>query len=355
MKKQQSIYNFDKNSIHQLMASWKEPSFRSNQLWQGIYTQLWRDPEDFSNLSKSLRKKLSEHFSFDNLKPEKYMVSTDGETSKTLFRLHDGHAIETILMKYHTRRTLCISTQVGCALGCTFCATGQMGFKRNLSSGEIIEQVIYHSRLLKETEERLTNIVVMGMGEPFLNYQATIAAIDRLNDASGFGERRFTISTAGVIPGIEEFAKERRQINLAISLHATQDELRSQIMPINKKYPVGDLLKACRDYTKTTNRRITFEWALIKNFNDSIHQAQALIDKLKGMLCHVNLIPLNPTEKFSGFATSQQKAKEFQSILDGAGIPCSIRTRRGLDIQAGCGQLAITNGKAGICIDDFQT
>lgn len=344
--KQKSIYDLNKIAIEQLMASWGEPSFRSKQLWQGLYKQLWRGNEDFSNLSKSLRKKLSEHFRFYTLTPEKYLRSADGETTKTLFRLHDGRAIETILMRYHNRRTLCISTQVGCALGCTFCATGQMGFKRNLSSGEIIEQVIYHARLLKEQDERLTNIVVMGMGEPFLNYQATIAAIDRLNDASGFkfGERRFTISTAGIIPKIEKFAKERRQINLAISLHTTNNELRSQIIPLNKKYPVDDLLRACRDYVKTTNRRITFEWALIQNFNDSTYQAQALVDKLKGMLGHVNLIPLNPTEKFSGYSTSQQKAKDFKSILDGAGIPCSIRTRRGIDIQAGCGQLAIKNG-----------
>jgi 23S rRNA (adenine2503-C2)-methyltransferase len=245
-------------------------------------------------------------------------------------------------MRYESRRTLCISTQAGCAMGCVFCATGQMGFKRHLSSGEIVEQVLYYARLLKKQDEKVTNIVIMGMGEPFHNYDNTLAAIDRLNDPQGMnlGERRFTISTVGLVPAIRRFAAEKRQINLAISLHASDDELRSSLLPIDKKYPITELLAACREYIQSTHRRLTFEYALIQEVNDSVEQAQALAGLLRGMLCHVNVIPLNPTHRYAGKATTHQRAEAFKAALDKVGIPCTIRIRRGIDIQAGCGQLA---------------
>ncbi len=245
-------------------------------------------------------------------------------------------------MRYERRKTLCISTQVGCAMGCVFCATGQMGFSRNLTAGEIIEQVIYYSRVLKAEGEKLTNIVIMGMGEPFHNYDNTMKAIDILNHPAGFnfGERRFTISTVGLVPKIRQFASERRQINLAISLHAADDDLRTKIIPINRKYPLPELIKSCREYFNLTHRRLTFEWALIQNVNDSPEQANRLAELIHGLPCHVNLILLNPTRKYGGKASTQPRAQTFATILARKNIPCTIRLRRGIDIQAGCGQLA---------------
>ncbi len=245
-------------------------------------------------------------------------------------------------MFYDKRRTLCISTQSGCAMGCVFCATSQMGYLRHLSSGEIIEQVLYFARRLAEQGEKVSNIVMMGMGEPFHNYDAALATIDRLNHPEGMrlGARRFTISTVGLVPAIERFAEEKRQTNLAISLHAADDELRSSMLPINRQHPIADLMAAVRNYTELTHRRVTFEWALIRGVNDTPEQAYKLAALLKGMLVHVNVIPLNPTDGFEGQAATPIRAKSFQSILENKGIPCSIRIRRGIDIQAGCGQLA---------------
>jgi 23S rRNA (adenine2503-C2)-methyltransferase len=220
-----------------------------------------------------------------------------------------------------------------------------MGFSRHLTSGEIVEQVIYYARQLAARHETVTNVVIMGMGEPFHNYAATMDAIDRLNDHDGFnfGERRFTISTVGLTPMIRKFAQEKRQVNLAISLHASQDELRSSMMPINNTYPIDELISACREYVELTHRRITFEWALIRGVNDSAQEARNLATLLHGLLCHVNVIPLNPTSSFSGQATSHQQAEIFKTELEKHGIPCTIRLRRGIEISAGCGQLASSN------------
>jgi len=222
-----------------------------------------------------------------------------------------------------------------------------MGFRRNLTGGEIAEQVIYFARQLAAQGEKVTNVVVMGMGEPFHNYDATMAAIDLLNDSKGFdfGARRFTISTVGLVPGIRRFAKEKRQVNLAISLHAADDATRSSLLPINKKYPIEELMDACLRYVELTKRRISFEWALIQGVNDSIEQAQKLAYLLNpftrggSALCHVNVIPLNPTSKYAGKATSRKDAYLFRATLESKGIPCTVRIRRGIDIQAGCGQL----------------
>lgn len=227
-------------------------------------------------------------------------------------------------------------------MGCVFCATGQMGFRRNLSSGEIIEQVLFFARSLAQEKKSVTNIVIMGMGEPFHNYDSVLSAIDRLNDPEGFnlGARRFTISTVGIIPGIERFTQEKRQVNLAISLHAANDKLRSSLLPVNKKYPLSDLLAAGRNYVEQTHRRLTFEWALIQDVNDSPQDAEELADLVSGLLCHVNIIPLNPTKKYSGKTTTHERALTFQAVLQARGIPCTIRLRRGIEINAGCGQLA---------------
>jgi 23S rRNA (adenine2503-C2)-methyltransferase len=336
------IYDLDFNSIHALITSLNEPSYRANQLWQGLYKNLWGEFDQFSNLPTQTRNQLEQALTLTALSPTAEYISKDKNTIKTAFQLKDDHLIETVLMRYRERNSLCISTQAGCAMGCVFCATGQMGFVRNLSAGEIIEQVLYHARLLRKEDKKLTNIVVMGMGEPFHNYKATMDAINRLNDQSGFrmGERRFTISTVGLVPEIERFTKESRQINLAISLHAADDSLRKQLIPISSKYPLTDLMQACHDYVNHTNRRITFEWALIKGVNDTIQQAEKLADLLEGMLCHVNLIPLNSTNAYQHRGSQKEVVQQFSNILEQRRITTTTRLRRGIDILAGCGQLA---------------
>jgi 23S rRNA (adenine2503-C2)-methyltransferase len=351
------IFDLTLPELTSLLAQWGEPDYRARQIWQGLYRNFWNTPKEFTTLPVSLRQKLADSLEFNILIPNMTLQSSDGETVKTQFKLHDGKTIETVLMKYdlraglrqgqgfgalHGRRTLCISTQAGCAMGCVFCATGQMGFTRHLSSGEIVSQVMYYARLLQAQGEVVTNVVVMGMGEPFHNYDNTMSAIDRLNDSGGynFGARRFTISTVGLVPAIKRFTAEKRQVNLAISLHAANDDLRSTMLPINKRYPLDELLECCRAYIAATGRRITFEWALIHGINDTPVEAHLLASKLKGMLCHVNAIPLNPTEGYSGKVSTRRDANEFREILIKSGIPCTIRLRRGIDIAAGCGQLA---------------
>jgi 23S rRNA (adenine2503-C2)-methyltransferase len=342
------VYDLDLNEITNLLKEWDEPAYRAKQIWQGVYRHFYNSPEEFTNLPKSLREKLGTLF-VSPIKPKLYLDSSDRQTRKTLFELHDGQVIEAVLMRYdpdtftgRSRRTLCISTQAGCAMGCVFCATGQMGFKRHLSSGEIIAQVMYYARMLKRENQNVTNIVLMGMGEPFHNYNNTMKAIDRLNDPEGynFGARRFTISTVGLVPMIRRFADEKRQVNLAISLHAADDETRVSMLPINKKHKIDEVLEACRYYVSQTGRRVTFEWALINGVNDTPEVAKKLAARLKGLLCHVNAIPLNPTLGYEGRATDRQRAALFKATLEEAGIPCTIRMRRGIDIQAGCGQLA---------------
>jgi 23S rRNA (adenine2503-C2)-methyltransferase len=341
------IFDFDFDDLKAYLTTLNEPGYRAQQIWQGLYQNLWASPDEFSNLPKALREKLAEALRWTALIPETVLKSKDGETVKTLFRLSDEREIEAVLMRYEARRTLCISTQSGCAMGCVFCATGQMGFKRHLTSGEIVAQVMYYARQLKEQGEQVTNVVLMGMGEPFHNYQNTIHAIDRLNDARGynFGARRFTISTVGLVPWIRKFADEKRQVNLAISLHAAHNEARSALLPVNRKYPIEDVLDACRYYVDQTGRRITFEWALIRDVNDTPEVAHELARLLKGLMCHVNVIPLNPTQKYPGQATTRERAQAFAEVLNKAGIPCTIRIRRGIDIQAGCGQLAAREAK----------
>ena len=282
-------------------------------------------------------------FDFTPLEPVQHLHSSDGQTEKTLFALPEGgEFVEAVLMRYRRRRTACISTQSGCAMGCVFCATGQMGFRRHLSSGEIIEQVLHYERVLRAQGDRLTNIVIMGMGEPMHNYEATMDALDRLNDGDGFnfGARRSTISTVGLIPAIERFTDEGRPYKLAVSLHAVDDELRASMLPINQRYPLKELRAACRKYVDVSGRRLTFEWALVRDVNDSLKQAEDLAQWIDGLLCHVNLIPLHPTQGYPGEASPMERAEAFRDELRHRGISSTIRLRRGIDINAGCGQLA---------------
>ena len=361
------IYDLDLPSLENYLKEWNEPAYRAKQIWLGLYQHLYSAPEQFSNLPASLRARLAEEFTFMPFSVKTYLDSSDQSTRKTLFQLPDSNLIEAVLMRYgdpaddpqmatsdtnrrgaKQRRTLCISTQAGCAMGCVFCATGQLGFKRNLSSGEIVAQVMYYAQMLKEQNEGVSNVVFMGMGEPFHNYDNVMSAIDRLNDPNGFkfGARRLTISTVGLAPQIRRFADEQRQVNLAISLHAADDNERLAIMPVNKRYKIEDVIDACRYYIEKTHRRVTFEWALINGVNDSPEVAQKLARRLKGLLCHVNAIPLNPTQGYDGEATDRLRAQVFKETLEQAGIPCTIRMRRGIDINAGCGQLARANSPA---------
>jgi 23S rRNA (adenine2503-C2)-methyltransferase len=342
------IYDLEFDELAAQLKELGQPTYRAKQVWEGLYVQFWGQAEHFTNLSKDLRQKIGEHFSFSHLDVSKTLHSSDKQTHKVLFVLPDQQAIETVLMRYEERRTLCISTQAGCAMGCVFCATGQMGFRRNLTSGEIVEQVIYFARQLKFENERVTNIVLMGMGEPFHNYDASLAAVERFADPEGMnlGARRVTISTVGLIPAIRRFTAERRQTGLAISLHAADDELRASMLPINDRYPIKELIAACRDYVAETGRRITFEWALINEVNDTPEQARKLAQLLQGLTCHVNVIPLNPTKGFAGAKSTRERVSEFRDILEEHGISCTVRVRRGIDIQAGCGQLAVSAGNS---------
>lgn len=341
----ESIFDLTFPDLTLLMTNWGETPYRARQVWHGLYRKLWSLPDQFTDIPITLRKRLSDEFSFSPLVPKKQLTSSDNSTSKLLLDLEDRNAIEAVLMRYEKRNTVCISTQVGCAMGCSFCATGQMGFKRHLRNGEIVAQVLFFARLLLAQEEELTNIVIMGMGEPFHNYENTMAAIDQINNHDGFnfGARRITVSTVGLIPAIERFISEKRQVNLAISLHAADNDLRASMLPIAKVYQLHDLFEVCRKYTLMVRRRLSFEWALVRGINDTLVQAELLAKQLKGILCHVNLIPLNPTSSFGGVPSSQKSAIHFKDILTSHGINCTIRQERGIDIQAGCGQLYVEN------------
>jgi 23S rRNA (adenine2503-C2)-methyltransferase len=341
MSKQINLYELDFDQLRQFILDMGEAKFRAQQIWQWLYQRYAADFASMTNLPLSLREKLAAAATLDTAQVVSRQYSSDGQTKKVLFQLPDGQYVETVLMRYEKRRTLCISTQAGCAMGCVFCATGQMGFFRNLTAGEIVAQVLYFARELAAENSRVTNIVMMGMGEPLHNYQHTMAAVDRLTDPTGFnlGARKITISTVGLVPAIRRYADEQRQTPLAISLHAATDEERDKLIPINRKWPIAELMAAGRYYVEKTGRRLTFEWALIEGENDTIEQARALGQLVQGMLCHVNLIPLNPTAGYSGGPSSQDRVEAFQQELARYGVTSTVRLRRGIDIQAGCGQL----------------
>lgn len=329
------------NELKGLLASWGEPAYRADQVWGWLYRSLASDFQEMTNLPRGLRERLAEATLLRTMQPLKERVSADGLTCKVLFALRDNQTIESVLMHYERRHTTCISTQVGCALGCVFCATGQSGLVRNLTAGEIVEQVLYFAHLLKAEGERLTNVVLMGMGEPLANYGATWQAIETLTHDDGFnlGARRITVSTVGLAPGIRRLADEGTQIGLAVSLHASTDELRDKLIPINRRYPLAQLMAACCYYAERTGRRISFEYALINEINDSPQQARQLAHLVDGLFCHVNLIPLNPIPESPYQPSPPGRILAFQAELNRLKVPNTLRVERGVDIQAGCGQL----------------
>lgn len=319
--------------------------YHASLVWSGLYRALAAAPGSIDSLRPDLRALLAAETTIGTLPVRNAIESVDGHTRKYLLGLADGQAIETVLMYFRGRATVCISTQVGCAMGCVFCATGQMGFRRHLTQGEIVAQVVFVARLLRERGESLRNIVVMGMGEPLHNYEATVAALDTVMDNRGLAiaPRFITLSTVGVVPGIRRLTEERRPFRLAVSLHGATDEERARLVPPARRWPLAELIDACRDYTETLRRRIFFEWALIDGRNDSPEQAHALGRLLQGLDAHVNLIPLNPTLGYDGHPADTSAIKSFQAILAGYGLPSTVRQRRGIDVAAGCGQLATTS------------
>jgi 23S rRNA (adenine2503-C2)-methyltransferase len=335
------LYDLNLSTLQSLLENWGGPSYRARQLWEWLYVHLSDSFDQMTNLPLSLRERLASETSIGAPQVVDTLQSSDGDTRKDLLRLADGETVEAVLMRYERRRTACISTQVGCAIGCPFCATGQMGFCRDLTSGEIVAQALHFARELQAENERLTNVVLMGMGEPLANYDASLAAIRRLIDPGGFklGQRHITLSTVGLVPGIKRLAEEGLQITLAISLHAATDKLRARLVPINRRYGLDVLFKACHHYVERTGRRVSFEWALIAGVNDTPEQAQALADRLKGLLAHVNLIPLNPSPAYAGRRSSDERIAAFTAVLKRHHVPYSVRVRRGVEIQAGCGQL----------------
>lgn len=319
-----------------------EKKFRAKQVFEWLHAKGAADAEEMTSLSKDLRSKIAPYIS--NLEIAKVQNSKTDGTRKYLFRLADGLAVESVFMKYKFGNSICVSSQAGCRMGCRFCASTIGGLKRNLTPGEIADQIIQAQR---DTGERIGHVVVMGTGEPFDNYENVSKFIKIINNEKGLniGHRNITVSTCGIIPRIYDFAEDFPQVNLAISLHASDDEKRSEIMPINNRYPIGELLKATRDYTDKTSRRITYEYTLVAGVNDSREQAEKLAKLLKGSLCHVNLIRLNEVKETGLKSADAKRAEEFRETLENRGIPATLRRELGSDIDAACGQLRLAEEK----------
>ncbi|GAB6149805.1 dual-specificity RNA methyltransferase RlmN [Clostridium novyi] len=333
-----NILNFTLDELKDWMDKNSESKFRAKQIFQWIYKKAVFNFDDMSNISKSTKEKLKENFyiQIPNV-VKKYVSNIDG-TEKFLFEYEDGNIIESVVMKYKHGNSICVSTQIGCRMGCKFCASTVDGVVRNLTSGEIIAQVL---KAQKEIGDRISNVVLMGSGEPLDNYDNVIKFLKLINDedALNIGQRHITLSTCGIVPKIKELADEKMQITLAISLHAPNNEIRKSMMPIANKYTLEELLDACRYYYRTTNRRITFEYALVKGVNDSRENAEELIKISKGMLCHINLIPVNEIKENNYERSKSKDIEEFKETLIKHGIETTIRREMGSDINGACGQL----------------
>ena len=328
-------YDLDRDAFADFLDG--EPRYRVDQVWDGLYTR-FADPTEITNLPKALRARLAEHLPLA-LTPAAESVSDDGDTIKWLWNLDDGSAVETVLMHYPERSTVCVSSQAGCAMACSFCATGQAGFERHLTVGEMVEQVVTAARVAQASGRRLSNVVFMGMGEPLANYDALWAAIERIHGAIGLSARHLTVSTVGVVPGIEKLTAAPLPVNLAVSLHAANDDLRDELVPLNRRYPIERLLTACADYVDATHRRLSFEWAMIDGVNDRDLDVRQLADVARTVRAHVNLIPLNPTPGYAVCGSSPERVRAFRDGLQELGVNATIRQNRGTEIDAACGQL----------------
>ena len=345
IRKLTDLYGLTLLEVRSLLESWDLNPIHASRIWNRLYLGLAAAPDEIEGVPARVLKRLLAHARVGVLPVSADTESSDGFTRKYLLGLEDGERIETVLMRFTGRVTACVSTQAGCAMGCVFCATGQMGYRRHLSTGEIVAQAVHVARALSLTQEpsRLRNLVFMGMGEPLHNYDAVMKAADILRDPSGLclGAGRITLSTVGVVPGIRRMADEASPIHLAVSLHAATQEERAALVPAARKWPLDELMDACRHFCDTLQRRIFFEWTLIEGKNDSEAHAHAVGRLICGLPAQVNLIPLNPTAGYGGVPSRSESARRFQRVLaDDYGLPSTVRQRRGIDIAAGCGQLA---------------
>jgi len=333
-------YDATRTDLAELLTG--HPRYRIDQVWEGLHHQL-AEPAEITSIPLTLRDRLSEALPAA-LTVARESTADAGDTVKWAWTLADGHGVESVLMHYPDRSTVCVSSQAGCAMACGFCATGQAGFARHLGAGEIVEQVVRASRRAKEDGKRLANVVFMGMGEPLANYDATWAAIHRIHDDLGIGARHITISTVGVVPGILRLAEADLPVNLAVSLHAATDDLRTELVPLNRRYPLAVLADACRHHVRSTGRRISLEWALIDGVNDTPDQASHLAAYARDLRAHINLIPLNPTPGWPTRGTPPEGIEDFLRRLAAAGANVTVRQTRGTEIDAACGQLAAAAG-----------
>ncbi len=326
-----------------------EPAYRLDQVWRGLYHQAV-EPAEMTTLPLALRSRLT-----DALPPSLHRVteslSDAGDTVKWLWQLSDGRQVETVLMLYRDRVTVCVSSQAGCAMGCGFCATGQGGFDRHLTSGEIVEQVVRAMRRAQQRGRRVSNVVFMGMGEPLANYDRTWRAVRALHDDVGLSARHITVSTVGVVPGIDRMAGEELPVNLAVSLHAANDALRDELVPINRRYPLATLAEACANYLAAKGRRLSFEWALIDGVNDRASDAAELAAYARPLRAHVNLIPLNPTPGYAAIGTTPDRVAAFAEQVRSLGTNATVRHNRGTDIDAACGQLRAAHRSSAVRVD----
>ena len=326
-------YDLSRSELAELLEG--EPRYRVDQVWDGLHRQ-HREPAELTNVPKALRSAIEELLP-PGLTPIKEVATDHNKTIKQLWQLVDGHLIESVLMHYRDRSTVCVSSQAGCAMACSFCATGQVGFDRHLTTGEIVEQVVRAAQ--RSGDRRVSNVVFMGMGEPLANFDNVWPAIERIHDDLGIGARKITVSTVGVVPGIERLSRQELPVSLAVSLHSANDRVRSRIAPINRTYPLRKLAEALHSYRRAKNRRLSFEWAMMAGVNDSETAARELAAFVRPLNAHVNLIPLNPTPGFSTPGTDLDLIHWFRDLLESFGVNATIRSNRGSDIDAACGQL----------------
>ena len=342
MSDRPALLGLSRRALTDLASAWGFKPVHGQRLWRHLHAHGRDDFASIDGLPAGLVTRLAADATVGWLPVARDTASRDGFTRKYALRLDDRRQIETVLMRHAGRATACISTQAGCAMGCVFCATGQMGFERHLTTAEIVAQALHVARVLSTTGERLRNVVLMGMGEPLHNYDATIAATQILCDTAGMAlsPSRMTLSTVGVLPGIIRLADDRVPVSLAVSLHGATQEARAAMIPVATAWPLDALMEACRYYCDTMDRHIFYEWTLIEGANDRPDDAHALGELLRTHRAHVNLIPLNPTDGYDGVPTHHRAARAFQAVLAEYGIPSTVRQRRGIDIAAGCGQLA---------------